>query len=120
MVVGHNHIKSYEKEKVSLPGVKKALGKYGPTSAEDTTEGGATDSKDGSDCDLFGSDEEGESKEARRLREECLAQHESMKARIPALVAKSSLLLDVRPWSDDTDMAKLEECIRSMYADDLV
>ena len=28
MVVGHNHIKSYEKEKVSLPGVKKALGKY--------------------------------------------------------------------------------------------
>ncbi|MXQ84171.1 hypothetical protein E5288_WYG014183 [Bos mutus] len=120
MVVGHNHIKSYEKEKVSLPGVKKALGKYGPTSAEDTTESRATDSKDGDDSDLFGSDEEGESEEARRLREECLAQHESKKAKIPALVAKSSLLLDVRPWSDDTDTAKLEECVRSMHADGLV
>ncbi|KAG5194440.1 hypothetical protein JEQ12_013237 [Ovis aries] len=91
---GHNHIKSYEKEKGSLPGVKKALGKYGPTSAEDTTESGATGGKDGDDGDLFGSDEEGESEEARRLREECLAQHESKKAKIPALVAKSSLLLD--------------------------
>ena len=120
MVVGHNHIKSYEKEKGSLPGAKKALGKYGPTSAEDTAESGATDGKDGNDGDLFGSDEEGGREEARRLREECLAQHESKKAKIPALVAKSSLLLDVRPWSDDTDTAKLEEGVRSMQADGLV
>uniref|UniRef100_A0A670IPC4 Eukaryotic translation elongation factor 1 beta 2 n=1 Tax=Podarcis muralis TaxID=64176 RepID=A0A670IPC4_PODMU len=38
----------------------------------------------------------------------------------PALVAKSSLLLDVKPWDDETDMGKLEECVRSIQADGLV
>lgn len=108
----YNHIKSYEKEKVSLPGVKKALGKYGPAGVKDTTESGAPESKDSDDSDLFRSDEGEESEEDKRLREE-FAQHESKKAKNPALAAKSSLLLDVRPWSDDTDTAKLEEHVRS-------
>ncbi|EPY73586.1 elongation factor 1-beta [Camelus ferus] len=116
----YNHIKSYEKEKASLPGVKKALGKYGPADVEDTTESGAADSKDDDDIDLFGSDDEEESEEAKRLREERLAQYESKKAKKPALVAKSSILLDVKPWDDETDMAKLEECVRSIQADGLV
>lgn len=34
---GYNHIKSAEKEKTSLPGVKTALGKYGPANVEGTT-----------------------------------------------------------------------------------
>lgn len=38
----------------------------------------------------------------------------------PAVVAKSSILLDVKPWDDETDMAKLEECVRSIQADGLV
>ena len=54
----YNHIKSYEKEKASLPGVKKALGKYDLTNVEDTTESGAAGSKDDDDIDLFGSDDE--------------------------------------------------------------
>ena len=66
MVVGHNHIKSYEKEKGSLPGAKKALGKYGPTSVEDTAESGAADGKDDDDgIDCFGSEEEEEREEAK-------------------------------------------------------
>lgn len=40
-----------------MPGIKKALGKYGPADVEDTT-GAATDSKDDDDIDLFGSDDE--------------------------------------------------------------
>ncbi|XP_043775468.1 elongation factor 1-beta-like [Cervus elaphus] len=116
----HNHIKSNEKEKASLPGVKKALGKYGPANAEDTTERGATDSKDDDDSDLFGSDEEEESEGAKRLREERLSQCESKKAKKPKLVAKSSILLDMKPWDDETDMAKLDECVRSIQADGLV
>ncbi|KAK2529576.1 hypothetical protein Q9233_006743 [Columba guinea] len=115
----YNHIKSYEKQKASLPGVKKALGKYGPADVEDTT-GAATDSKDDDDIDLFGSDDEEESEEAKKLREERLAQYESKKSKKPAVVAKSSLLLDVKPWDDETDMAKLEECVRSIQADGLV
>eukprot|EP00069_Balaena_mysticetus_P015079 bmy_01681T0 len=61
-----------------------------------------------------------ESEEAKRLREERLAQYESKKAKKPTLVAKSSILLDVKPWDDETDMAKLEECVRSVQADGLV
>ncbi|KAL4840635.1 hypothetical protein H8958_005064 [Nasalis larvatus] len=37
----YNHIKSYEKEKASLPGLKQALGKYGPVDVEDTIGRGA-------------------------------------------------------------------------------
>uniref|UniRef100_A0A2I3FZ71 Translation elongation factor EF1B beta/delta subunit guanine nucleotide exchange domain-containing protein n=1 Tax=Nomascus leucogenys TaxID=61853 RepID=A0A2I3FZ71_NOMLE len=99
-----------------LPGVKKALGRK----LVYTTGSGATDSKDDDDIDLFGSDDEEESEEAKRLREERLAQHESKKAKNPALVAKSSILLDVKPWDDETDMVKLEECVRSIQADSLV
>ncbi|CAI9160145.1 unnamed protein product, partial [Rangifer tarandus platyrhynchus] len=117
----HSHITSYEKEKASLPGVKKALGKYGPANVSDTIESGATDSKDNNDdIDHFGSEEGEESEEAKRLREECLAQYESKKAQNPDLVAKSSILLGVKPWDGDTDIAKLEECIRSVQEDGLV
>lgn len=38
----------------------------------------------------------------------------------PALIAKSSILLDVKPWDDETDMAKLEECVRSIQMDGLI
>uniref|UniRef100_A0A667IHA9 Translation elongation factor EF1B beta/delta subunit guanine nucleotide exchange domain-containing protein n=1 Tax=Lynx canadensis TaxID=61383 RepID=A0A667IHA9_LYNCA len=88
-----------------LPGVKKTLGKYGPANVECITGSGATDSKDDDDIDLFGSEEEEESEEAKRLREERLAQYESKKAKKPALVAKSSILLD---------------CVQSIQADGLV
>jgi len=37
-----------------------------------------------------------------------------------ALVAKSSIVLDVKPWDDETDMAKIEECVRSIVADGLL
>lgn len=38
----------------------------------------------------------------------------------PTLIAKSSILLDVKPWDDETDMAKLEECVRSIQMDGLI
>lgn len=47
---------------VSLPGVKKPLGQYGPAGVADTTSGSApaaTSQDDDDDIDLFGSDEVG-------------------------------------------------------------
>lgn len=38
----------------------------------------------------------------------------------PAAVAKSNIILDVKPWDDETDMAKLEECVRSIEMDGLL
>ncbi|XP_013863990.1 elongation factor 1-beta [Austrofundulus limnaeus] len=118
----YNHIKSYRDQK-SLPGVKKPLGQYGPAGVADTTSGSAAaaskDDEDDDDIDLFGSDEE-EDAEATKLKEQRLAEYAAKKAKKPALIAKSSLLLDVKPWDDETDMAKLEECVRSIEMDGLV
>ena len=93
---------------------------YGPANVADTTESGATDSKDNDDIDRFISEQGEQSEEAKRLREECVAPYESKKAQNPDLVAKSSILLDVKPWDSDRDIAKLEECIRSVQEDGLV
>lgn len=44
---------------LSLPGVKKPLGQYGPPGVADSTSGPApTKDEDDDDIDLFGSDEE--------------------------------------------------------------
>uniref|UniRef100_A0A8D8GBQ9 Elongation factor 1-beta n=1 Tax=Culex pipiens TaxID=7175 RepID=A0A8D8GBQ9_CULPI len=116
----YNHIKSFQKEKGSLPGVKKPLGQYGPAGMEDTTAAApAAADEDDDDIDLFGSDEE-EDEEAAKIKEERLAAYNAKKAKKPALIAKSSILLDVKPWDDETDMAKLEECVRSIQLDGLV
>uniref|UniRef100_A0A2K5JDR6 Elongation factor 1-delta n=1 Tax=Colobus angolensis palliatus TaxID=336983 RepID=A0A2K5JDR6_COLAP len=52
------------------------------------------------DIDMFGSDSEEEDKKAAQLREERLQQY----AKKPALGAKSSIMLDVKPWDDEMDM----------------
>uniref|UniRef100_A0A8C5PS90 Elongation factor 1-delta n=1 Tax=Leptobrachium leishanense TaxID=445787 RepID=A0A8C5PS90_9ANUR len=75
--------------------------------------------EDDDDIDLFGSDEE-EDAEAERIREERLRQYAEKKSKKPGLIAKSSILLDVKPWDDETDMAKLEDCVRSVQMDGLV
>ncbi|XP_060923228.1 elongation factor 1-beta [Limanda limanda] len=123
----YNHIKSYHSQKNSLPGVKKPLGQYGPAAVADTTPSSTAVSKkndeeeeeDDDDIDLFGSEEEDDS-EAARLKEERLAEYAAKKAKKPTLIAKSSILLDVKPWDDETDMAKLEECVRSIQMDGLL
>ncbi|KAM7012202.1 uncharacterized protein LKV04_022733 isoform 4-T4 [Tautogolabrus adspersus] len=72
---------------------------------------------DDDDIDLFGSDED---EEAEKIKEQRLKEYAERKAKKPGLIAKSSILLDVKPWDDETDMAKLEECVRSVQADGLL
>ncbi|KAK2834978.1 hypothetical protein Q5P01_015462 [Channa striata] len=72
---------------------------------------------DDDDIDLFGSDDD---EEAEKLKEQRLKEYAERKAKKPAVIAKSSILLDVKPWDDETDMAKLEECVRSVQADGLL
>ncbi len=52
--------------------------------------------EDEDDIDLFGSDEEVD-EEAERLKEQRLQEYAAKKAKKPALIAKSSILLDVKP-----------------------
>lgn len=66
--------------------------------AKPTTQSAAADDDD---VDLFASDEEEESAEAARIREERLSAYNAKKSKKPVLIAKSSVLLDVKPWDDE-------------------
>ncbi|XP_034559912.1 eukaryotic translation elongation factor 1 delta a (guanine nucleotide exchange protein) isoform X3 [Notolabrus celidotus] len=79
---------------------------------------GDDDDDDDDDIDLFGSDDEDD--EAERLKKERIDAYTAKKAKKPVLIAKSSILLDVKPWDDETDMAKLEECVRTVQMDGLL
>ena len=52
--------------------------------------------EDDDDIDLFGSDED---EEAEKLKEQRLKAYAEKKAKKPTIIAKSSILLDVKPVS---------------------
>merc|ERR1711878_136744 len=56
------------------------------------------------DVDLFGSDEEEDDEEKKRITEERLKAYHEKKAKKPKVIAKTSVLFDVKPWDDETDM----------------
>jgi len=75
--------------------------------------------EDDDDFDMFGSDEE-EDEEAEKVKQERLAAYAAKKSKKPALIAKSSVLLDVKPWDDETDMKEMENHVRSIEMDGLL
>merc|ERR1712002_1343545 len=74
---------------------------------------------DDDDIDLFGSDDEEEDQEAARIREERLKAYAEKKSVKPGPIAKSSVMLDVKPWDDETDMKAMENEVRSIKMDGL-
>jgi len=75
--------------------------------------------EDDDDFELFGSDDE-EDAEAERVKEERLKAYAEKKAKKAPLIAKSSILLDIKPWDDETDMATMEKHVRTITMDGLV
>jgi len=76
---------------------------------------------DDDDVDLFGSDsDEEEDAEKVRIREERLKAYHEKKAKKPALIAKTSVLLDVKPWDDETDMDAMLKAAKSIEKEGLV
>ncbi|KAI2809793.1 Elongation factor 1-beta [Blomia tropicalis] len=110
-----NHIKSFGNSKSKLPGVKKALSDFG------VTEGAAAaDSKDDDDdIDLFGSDDEVD-EEAEKLKQDRIKAYSEKKSKKPGPIAKSNVILDVKPWDDETDMKAMEDAVRTIEMDGLV
>merc|ERR1711874_351638 len=80
----------------------------------------AEEEDDDDDVDLFGSDDEEEDAEAALVREERLAAYAAKKSKKPGPIAKSSVLLDCKPWDDETDMAAMEAEIRKISMDGLI
>ena len=81
----------------------------------------AKEDDDDDDVDLFGSDDEEEDDaEKKRITEERLAAYALKKAKKPALIAKTSVLLDVKPWDDETDMKAMLEQVKTIQMDGLI
>jgi len=78
---------------------------------------GAAKPADDDDVDLFGSDDEDDAAQ-EALREKFLAESEAKK-KAKGVIAKSSILFDVKPLDDETDMAELERRVREIALDGL-
>jgi elongation factor 1-beta len=84
-----------------------------PTPPVADSKAAAADDDDDDDVDLFGE----ETEEEKKAAEERAA---SVKASIKKKESgKSSVLMDIKPWDDETDMKKLEEAVRSVEVEGL-
>ncbi|KAG8176902.1 hypothetical protein JTE90_000487 [Oedothorax gibbosus] len=110
----YNHIKSVGSGVTSLPGVKKDISAFTKSSKAAPAKPAAADDDD--DIDLFGSEED---EEAEKVKQERLKAYAEKKAKKPGPIAKSSVILDVKPWDDETDMAELEKRVRTVECDGL-
>merc|ERR1711936_720369 len=74
----------------------------------------AAAAEDDDDVDLFGSDDEEEDEEKKRITEERLKAYHEKKAKKPQVIAKTSVLFDVKPWDDETPHEKMLEACKSI------
>ena len=73
------------------------------------------------DFDLFADEEEEEeSEEKKKITEARLAAYNAKKSKKEAIIAKSNIILDVKPWDDETDMKALEAAVRTIEMDGLL
>merc|ERR1719206_476662 len=89
----YKHISSYGGEKSKFPAGSGKAASGSPAKMEVD--------EDDDDVDLFGSDAE-------------------KKAAKPGPIARSQIMLDVKPWDDETDMKALEDAVRTIEMDGLV
>merc|ERR1711908_108088 len=85
-----NNISSYKSEFAKLPAGAAAA---------------AAEEEDDDDVDLFGSEEE---EEAERIKAERIAAYNARKSakedKKGKVIAKSNIILDIKPWDDETSM----------------
>ncbi|KAE9416456.1 hypothetical protein Angca_003578 [Angiostrongylus cantonensis] len=123
----HQEIKTLRKEneeiRKELEELRDAIEKFTRKQVIPAKEGHIDDSamKENSgdeDFDLFGSDDEDPEK-AKIVEERLKAYHEK-KSKKPGPIAKSSVILDVKPWDDDTNLKEMENLVRGIEMDGLV
>ncbi|RZC69095.1 hypothetical protein C5167_032204 [Papaver somniferum] len=115
-----NHIEALLRiSGVSAEGSGVSVEGFAPVAEESVATPSVTDAKpaedddDDSDVDLFGEETEEEKKAAEERAAAVKASGKKKES------GKSSILLDVKPWDDETDMAKLEETVRSVQMEGL-
>merc|ERR1712055_461799 len=88
--------------------------------AAKATPAAAPAAEDDDDVDLFGSDDEEEDEEKKRITEERLKAYHEKKAKKPQVIAKTSVLFDVKPWDDETDMEAMLKAVKEIEMDGLL
>merc|ERR1712126_276406 len=78
------------------------------------------DGGDEDEVDLFGSDDEEDDEEKKRITEERLKAYHEKKSKKPKVIAKTSVLFDVKPWDDETDMEAMKEAVKGIEMEGLV
>ncbi|KAG1686697.1 Elongation factor 1-delta [Nymphon striatum] len=102
-------------KKQSIAKELPATGKVVPKKVEEKSD----DEDEDEDIDLFGSDDD-EDEEKDRIREERVKKYAEKKSKKPSLIAKSNIILDVKPWDDETNMQEVEKNVRSITKDGLL
>merc|ERR1712088_447455 len=64
--------------------------------------------------------EEEDDAEKNRIRDERLAAYHAKKAKKPAVIAKTSVVLDIKPWDDETDMDAMLKSVKTIQKEGLV
>merc|ERR1712150_356142 len=105
----YNHIKSFG------TGMKQF-----PKASSGFSLGGGAAPAAADDVDLFGSSDEEESEEKKRITEERLKAYHEKKSKKPQVIAKTSVLLDVKPWDDETDHDAMLASVKSIEMDGLL
>jgi len=108
----YNHIKSFGggMKQFAKASAGFALGGGAPAAAA---------AEDDDDVDLFGSSDEEDDAEKIRITEERLKAYNEKKSKKPQVIAKTSVLLDVKPWDDETDHDKMLSSVKGIEMEGL-
>ena len=123
----YKHIASFnDAERATFQGERKSLDQYGRVAGQDSQVKQSFKSLsikpakepivDTDDIDLFGDEDEEESE----LTKQRLAAYAEKKAQKPAVVNKSEIVFDIKPWDDETNMEELERSVRSVQLNGLL
>jgi len=114
----YNHIRSFGASEIEkFPGSRLSVEQLGY--GTDVNKAAAAADEDDDDFELFGEDEN-DAAERERLKEERVRMYEEKKQKKAVVIAKSSIILDVKPWDDETDMDEIERRVRAIEADGLL
>merc|ERR1712241_57587 len=112
----YNHVKSFGAGMKQFAKASKNAADYTTGAAA----AAAASNDDDDDVDLFGSDDEEETEEKKRITEERLKAYAEKKSKKPALIAKTSVLFDVKPRDDETDMDEMLKSCKTIGMDGLL
>jgi len=112
--------KIVDKLQAELEGLKGGKATVPAAKTHEAEKGHKKEEADDEDVDLFGSDDEEDDEEKERVKQERLKAYEAKKSKKPGPIAKSSVILDVKPWDDETDLKELEKKVRGIQMDGLL